>query len=597
MEHDEILVAFGGEIKSMGEGRYRGQLVRYGNPDEPDISGARDFFAPDTDFGAVKTVGVYWDHGMDPKIGAKRVGEGEIVDEEDGLWLDFQLNRAEKYVQKYVEPFVLAGKGRFSSGSAAHLVRRERMPNGTHKILVWPIAEASITPEAAEPRLGAIMPIKSYKATRIADEEAEGTVAQVEGKSTPTAEADSEAQTEPDVPAIETKTETDTMSEQQNPQAEVPAWVKTLLEKQDERLAAAEAKATELAQQFEASKTSTKAITEVPSETKAAGIIRKRGDSQMDAFAHWVKTGDKGAVAGLLTYNDRGQEVVEIKASNATDMNTTTAADGGNTVTDDMANEIVRRADEMSLATRAGVRRFRSSANVLDIPLDGEADSEFVATTEANDFDQDAPAIGQKVLTKVAYTKYVDVSYQLMEASTPDVMGYIMDRVAIGKAKTDNDLLITEVETNGTQYKIFAGTAAIAVDELEPIALNNTNAWYVQNPSDAKWIMAPATHQAIQVLDDTSIRRYLGNQQGGPREILGSEVLYSNKCQAIGSGLKPVLFGNFNYVAQLEDPSLQFLRDPYTVAIKGQTRLLWYYRTAFGVLQSAAVGYGRNITT
>ena len=186
-----------------------------------------------------------------------------------------------------------------------------------------------------------------------------------------------------------------------------------------------------------------------------------------------------------------------------------------------------------------------------------------------------------------------------MQASVPDIMGHIAYRVGVGKAKTDNNLLITEVETNGTQFKIFAGTGAIAVDELEEIAINDDNAWFVENPDDAKWVMRPSTHRAIVVLDDANDRRYAQNALGSlsDRTLLGHNVHWSNKCEAIGSGLKPVLFGNFEYVAQLEDPSLQFLRDPFTVANKGQTRLLWYYQTDFAVTQAKAVGYGRNITT
>jgi len=608
MDHTEssLMTIQGGELKALGDMRVGGWLVKFSDADSPDLTG--DFFTKDTRFGNTKFSPILLEHSMDPDLGDIELGEVEHKTMDLGIWVEGKLQARGEYESfldgqfgdkgsekflKAVYGLVEAGKMGWSSGVPAHRVRREPVNDEATgsvkawKITKWPLGlDASLTVQPAEPTATA-QAIKSI----LANEEAEGTTAQTEGKSGDVAEVDSVA------PAQETaNVETETIGEMEEtkntqetpdngPLQDTLKSIEALLTKQNERLDAIENR--------EEPKQEVKAIT----ETKAAGIITKRGDSMKDAFAHWMKTGDRKAVAGLVTMNERGQEVVEIKASNATDMNTTTAADGGNTVTDDMHTEIIRRADEMSLATRAGVRRFRSSANVLDIPIDNEADSEFVATTEANTFDQDSPAIGQKVLTKVAYTKYADVSYQLLEASSADVMDFVMDRVAIGKAKTDNDLLISEVESNGTQFKIFAGTAAIAVDELEPIALNNTNAWYVQNPSDAKWIMAPATHQAIQLLDDANDRRYFGNQQGGPREILGSEVLYSNKVDAIGSGLKPVLFGNFNYVAQLEDPSLQFLRDPYTVAVSGQVRLLWYYRTAFGVLQAGAVGYGRNITT
>lgn len=588
VEHQDILIAFGGEIKAMDDRRLAGWAVKFTSADDPDLAG--DFFADDTEYGPADKLPLYYDHGMNPAFGKKSIGTATLRKMDEGLWFEAELGKADEF-EDYIIELARQGKLRASSGAVGHLVDRLDMGK-SFKITSWPMGELSLTTQPAAGMATTVMPIKQF--LEAFGETPETDPAEVdEAKSTPPVDVESDAdEAQEDGPLANTPQpepqEGKMEDNKTNEQPDALKGITEMLAKLNERLDAQEAKAQEV-QTVKAP---------VEHETKSApGIIRKRGDSLIDGFAHWMKTGDKKAVAGLVTENDRGQEVVEIKASNATDMNTTTAADGGNTVTDDMHGEIIRRADEQSLATRAGVRRFRSSANVLDIPIDNEADSEFVATTEANTFDEDAPAIGQKVLTKVAYTKYTDVSYQLMEASSADVMDFVMDRVAMGKAKTDNNLLISEVESNGTQFKIFAGTAAIAVDELEEVALNNTNAYYVQNPADAKWIMAPATHQAIQLLDDTSIRRYYDNQAGGPREILGSEVLYSNKCEAIGSGLKPVLFGNFNYVAQLEDPGLQFLRDPYTVAVNGQVRLLWYYRTVFGVLQSGAVGYGRNITT
>jgi len=608
-EEQEILTIKGGALKALGDMRVGGWLVKYSDADSPDLTG--DYFDASTNFGNVKSSPILVEHSMDDDLGDIEIGEVEHIYKDAGVWVEGRLQVRDEYEQFLTHTFGPNGPTKFlggvyklvemdkmgwSSGVPGHRVKRTPITDpatGTIKayhIDKWPLGlDASLTVQPAEPKAKAVAIKSLITQLALETDEVEAEATKDVAPFTP-----DDADTKGVLPDNQQQQTTETMTEENNgplePQTDAVAEslkaITDLLQKQNERLDAIE----------NAPKQETKAITET-TPTKAAGIITKRGDSLKDGFAHWMKTGDKKAVSGLMTFNERGQEVIEIRASNASDMNTTTALDGGNTVTDDMHGEIIRRADEMSLAARAGVRRFRSSANVLDIPIDNEADSEFVATTEANTFDQDSPAIGQKVLTKVAYTKYADVSYQLLEASSADVMEFVMDRVAIGKAKTDNNLLINEVETNGTQFKIFAGTAAIAVDELEPIALNNTNSWYVQNPADAKWIMAPATHQAIQLLDDTSIRRYYDNQAGGAREILGSEVLYSNKVDAIGSGLKPVLFGNFNYVAQLEDPSLQFLRDPYTVAVSGQVRLLWYYRTAFGVLQAGAVGYGRNITT
>ena len=41
-----------------------------------------------------------------------------------------------------------------------------------------------------------------------------------------------------------------------------------------------------------------------------------------------------------------------------------------------------------------------------------------------------------------------------------------------------------------------------------------------------------------------------------------------------------------------EGNGLTFVRDPYTVAINAQVRLLWNFRTVYGVLTAEAIGYG-----
>ncbi len=584
-EHKDILIALGDTIKAIGDNKVGGMIVNFTSAEDPDLVG--DYFDADTDLGIHMELPVYYDHGMNPAFGKKSIGRSTIKKVDAGIWFEAELDKANEF-EDYILDLARKGKLRSSSGAVGHLV--DRIKDGdSYKITSWPLAELSLTTQPAGGMATTVMPLKTfYKAFEDAPE-VEATEADTAISALPT-ESESNAPIEATVAEVEiTKTHEGKQVENEQAPQEQPS--------DQARIDQLEAAISGLTDSIKNMNTeTTKEVKSVVEVVSAPTIIKNVGDNLGNGFKHWLKTGDRGGIAHLLTENSLGQEVVEIKASNATDMNTTTAADGGNTVTDDMHNQIIRRADEKSLAAAAGVRRFRSSANVMDIPLDAEADSEFVATTEANAFDSDAPAIGQKVITKSAYTKYVDVSYQLLEASSADVMNFITDRVAIGKAKTDNDLFITEVMTNGTEFKEFAAAGAIAVDELEEVAINNTNAWYVENPDDARFIMAPATHRSIITLDDANIRRYSENALGSmtSRSLLGHKVLWSNKCDALGASNKPVLFGNFSQVAQLEDPGLQFLRDPYTVAINGQVRLLWYYRTAFGVLQAGAVGYGAN---
>ena len=597
-EDKDTLVAFGGQIKALGDRKIGGFLVNYGSADDVDLEG--EFFTKDTDFGINKTLPVHYDHGYNEAFGKKSLGTATIKEMDAGLWFEAELSKAGEFEDMIIS-LAEQGKLRSSSGAVGHLVDRVSVGEGKSHITAWPLGEASLTTRPAGGMATAVMPIKQFK--ELADaEKARSEDSPVKESEPLKADANvtvnlvvNGSPIEADTTLKSTPNKEHTMPDTQETNGPLADdGMKSILERLEARLDASEAKNVELE----------KAATikaEIETKTAPTVIMNRRPDTQSEAFAHWMKTGDVGGVKSLITDNDMGRDVVSIKASNATDMNVGTAADGGNVVTDDMWNNIIRKRDESGLMERLGVTQFTGTGTTLDVPLDNEADSEFVSTNEAAQFDNDAPAIGTLALTKVKYSKRTLISYELLQDShnTADLMSYITDRVGIGYAKTLNDLIITEVETNGTEFEVMPQTT-VAVDELEGIALRNANAYYVENPADANWVMAPATYQAIQILDDTSIRRYTTNVQGqggATREILGSQVHFSNKCEAIGSGLKSILFGNFSYVAMYLDPSLQFMLDPYTRADYGQNRLLWYFRADAGTTQSDAIGYGRHIST
>ncbi len=330
-------------------------------------------------------------------------------------------------------------------------------------------------------------------------------------------------------------------------------------------------------------------------EASAPAVLKlPRGDNFANGFSHWVKTGDKAALNSDGFTSESGVEGYTINAaSNATDMNITTAADGGNTVQTGFYDQIIARRDETMLAARLPIRRIPGVGTTVDVPLDGEADGEFVATTEAANFDLDAPAMGKKSLTLALYSKYTDVSYQLLEDTPTNLLGFLSDFVGRGMAKTHNSLLLTEVGSNGTSFDTFASATAIAFGEPENLVSNNDLAPYLDDDAACAFVMRSSTHWAIKSIVGND--RQYGQNIGGPRELLGYPVLYSQAAGAMTAGLKSVYFGNWSYVGMREGTGLTFIRDPYTVAIKGQVRLLWHFRAVYGVLQAEAVGYGAQL--
>lgn len=319
------------------------------------------------------------------------------------------------------------------------------------------------------------------------------------------------------------------------------------------------------------------------------------GDNFATALHHWIKTGDSGGLepeqVGEARINGLRSERYELRASNATDMNIGTAADGGNLVPTDFYNQIVSRRDDLMLSAKLPVMRVPGVGTTVDIPYDNEADGEFVATSEAGTYDLDAPAVGKKSLTLVLYSKYTDVSYQLLEDTSTNLMDWLSDFVGRGMAKTHNTLLLAEVAANGTSLTSFAATGAIAFGEPEAIIGNDNLANYLDDDAAVAWVTRSATLWALKTLTGNT-RYYATPNSDAVKELLGYPVHYSQAAAAMGASAKSVYFGNWRYVAMREGPGLTFIRDPYTVAVKGQVRLLWHFRAAYGVTQAEAIGYG-----
>ena len=151
---DEQLIYFGGTVKALGDGKVGGYLVRFTSEEELDLEG--EFFDASTDYGKAGTSAVYYNHGLDPVIGKRVLGEGAIQAQDVGIWIEAQLEMRDEY-EKAVYSLAEKGKLGWSSGTAPHLVER----NKSH-ITRWPLGlDASLTPTPADPGNRAL-PLKAW---------------------------------------------------------------------------------------------------------------------------------------------------------------------------------------------------------------------------------------------------------------------------------------------------------------------------------------------------------------------------------------------------------------------------------------------------
>jgi hypothetical protein len=155
----DTLIAWGGPVKALGGGKIGGYLIRFSTDKDPDLE--QEFFTKETDYGDADSAPVYYQHGMDAKIGKRRLGKAKHKMDEFGIWAEAQLSLRDEY-EKFIYRMAEEGKMGWSSGTAGHLIERESYGKATW-IKSWPLGlDDTLTPVPAEPRNTA-MPLKSWQ--------------------------------------------------------------------------------------------------------------------------------------------------------------------------------------------------------------------------------------------------------------------------------------------------------------------------------------------------------------------------------------------------------------------------------------------------
>ena len=164
--NDETLISFGGAVKALGGGYFEAPLVTFGQSSDPDLTG--DYFTKQTDFWREfpEKVPLLYAHGLDDTMKKTKIGGGKTTLKmtDDAIWMTGQLDLANKYEARIYELIEQKRLGT-SSGSASHMVDRKQV-GSSFEITSWPITEASLTPNPAEPKnYGQVRALKSLELT------------------------------------------------------------------------------------------------------------------------------------------------------------------------------------------------------------------------------------------------------------------------------------------------------------------------------------------------------------------------------------------------------------------------------------------------
>lgn len=313
----------------------------------------------------------------------------------------------------------------------------------------------------------------------------------------------------------------------------------------------------------------------------------KLGDDETKALAYYIRTADASALR-------------DVRASNNTGMNITTPADGGNAVPTGHYQGIIARRDEMMLRDRLGCMEIPGKGTTVNVPIDNEADGEFVTTGEMGDdnttnvFDRDAAALGTVAMTLVKKTKKIEITDELLEDEDSRLLAFIENFVGRGMAKTHNNMLVTEALANGTAALTLDAAAAIGAAEIPELYYKLEDEY--ANDSTTAWLMRRATEGLIRGLAGNNwqfMPTPVNQGEGTARTLWDMTPVYNTpQMPAVGASGKSLLVGNFAFMGYREAPGITLLRDPYTV--DGKVILKYYFRTVYKVLQAEAFAYATH---
>lgn len=315
-------------------------------------------------------------------------------------------------------------------------------------------------------------------------------------------------------------------------------------------------------------------------ETAKSVNIRTQsiGNTPEDALAHYLRTGDDGGIREWRAYNN-------------TDMNITTAADGGYAVPTTLHDQIIARRDETMIRAELGCVQIPGEGTTVRVPIDAEADVLFTSVSEGSSINQDAPALYYKDFTLVKYAKYLTFTWELLRDETANLMTFISDWIGRGVAATHNSLLITEALANGTAALTLDAAAAIGAAEV-PEFVGKLAPEYQPG---AQWVLKPTTVSYLQGLTGSSFYFAPGaNGYAGKPSLWGYPVVQSSYASAVEASAKSLIYGNFQFMGYRESTTLTLLRDPYTAVATGQTRLWFWFDAVYGVLQAEAINYATH---
>lgn len=542
----DTLIAFGSEIKALGEGKLGGYLVRFSDPTQPDLTG--DYFDAKTTFHMPGELPLMYNHGLDETLKKRVIGRVETKVDEIGIWAAAQMDMRDEY-EKAIYQMAEAGKLGYSSGALSHLVEREPVGKSMH-IKTWFIGEASLTPTPAEPR-NAVMPIKSLLPSHAALPDTDETKPKTNQPKTGVSKMSDEIKT-----AV-AQAVADALAQRDNE-------IKAETEKQAVIKAAEEAGYQKAVEELKTLK--------APSFNSKTALGFSEEKDAVPAFKHWIKTGDVNG--GLI----RPEGIWATKAAMAIGAGGT----GGYLVPDPLYQQIVAKRDIASWVRQAPTQKFTTPADHLLVPVEDTSMTAFVSTNEAAAYNENEPTVAQVDMVLTKYTKLIKASEEFVNYEGTNFDVWLTDALARAEAATENTAASAVLVAGSTSSGITTASAtAITIPELASVA-GALGAGY-EVAGQTGWLMKNTSLWYLKGVFGTNYYAFDG--------LFNKPAWISDDLDAIAASKKPVFYGNWNMFGVVEKPGMMVSRNPYLYQANGQIGIFANIFRGFGVLQSEALVY------
>lgn len=193
------------------------------------------------------------------------------------------------------------------------------------------------------------------------------------------------------------------------------------------------------------------------------------------------------------------------------------------------------------------------------------------------------PSYEQVTLTPYEAATYTDISNQLLEDNAYDLAGELASDLAESFGIAEGSAFVTGNGTgkpNGIMNasgiaSIITGAAAnFPSSSPADVLIGMFHKLPAVHAQNGVWLMNRNTLSVIRQFKD-GMGRYIvldGLNNGAPVTLLGRPVVEAVDMADIGANAYPILFGDLSGYRIVDRVSFEMLRDPYSVATKGQTR-------------------------